>query len=622
MSEQNQQRHPQTAACLHQLFEEQVKRTPDAIALVLNDDEVSFADLNRRANRLAHYLRSQGAGPEIPVAIMLPRENEMVVGLLAILKSGAAYVPLDPRYPQERLEFMLGDTAASILITQQDLADRLPAGQADRFCIDRDQSFLARQPTENPVTAAYADNLAYVIYTSGSTGRPKGVGITHRSVVTFIEWTREVFFPAELANVLATTSICFDLSIFELFAPLSWGGTVILAENVLSLPTLNAAGRVTLINTVPSAMTELVREGQLPESVRVVNLAGEALRNTLVQRIYENNGIKRVVNLYGPSEDTTYSTIAEIVKGSTSAPTIGRPITNTEIHILDSDFQLVVDGVPGELCIGGAGLARGYLKQPELTATRFVPDPFSKVPGARLYRTGDRARYQEDDNIEFLGRVDHQVKLRGFRIELGEIETALRDDPKLAEAIVLVVGENGDERLVAYVVPKVKVFNQEVRARLQENLPDYMIPNGYLQLERMPLTANGKVDRRALAEMQPGHSEAHVPARTPVEEVLSGMWRDVLGIEQVGVNDNFFELGGHSLKAALLISRVRATFDFQMDLRQILATPTVARLSAYLLENEARTGQITLIAQLKTRVAKMSAEEVRALLRDKKKAKG
>jgi amino acid adenylation domain-containing protein len=610
---------------LHQLFELQVERTPEAIALVVNDDEVSFAELNERANRLAHYLRSRGAGPEVRVAVMLPRVIEMVVSLLAILKSGAAYVPLDPQYPQERLEFMLADTDASILITQEDLADKLPPEQAERFCVDRDQSLLASQPVDDPVDAARADNLAYVIYTSGSTGRPKGVGIAHRNVVTFIRWTREVFSDAEFAGVLATTSICFDLSIFELFAPLSWGGTIILAENLLALSTLPAAERVTLINTVPSAMTEVVREGCLPESVRAVNLAGEALRNTLVQRIYEFASIKRVLNLYGPSEDTTYSTFAEIIKGSAGTPTIGRPITNTETYILDSDLKAASIAAAGELYIGGAGVARCYLNRPDLTATRFVPDPFSKRLGARLYRTGDRARYQQDGNIEFLGRVDHQVKLRGFRIELGEIEIALRDDSRVSDAIVLVVGRNGDERLVGYVVPRITVSNREIRTKLQQSLPAYMVPNVYVQLERFPLTANGKVDRQTLATIEPARAtadESYLPARTPVEEVLAGMWRDVLGRDQIGVHDNFFELGGHSLKAAQLISRVRATFDFQMELRQILETPTVARLSEYLLKNETRPGQIALIAQLKTRVANMSAEEVRTLLRDKKRARG
>jgi len=614
---------PRGSGCvwtLHQLFEAQTARTPEAIALVVHDDELTFAELNSRANRLAHYLLSRGAGPEVPVAVMLPRSVEMVVSLLAILKSGAAYVPLDPQYPQERLEFMLDDTAATILITQGDLAGKLSHEGTEQFCVDQDQALLTMQSRENLSNAANADNLAYVIYTSGSTGRPKGVGITHRSVVAFIEWTREVFSSAELAGVLATTSICFDLSVFELFAPLSWGGTVILAENVLALPALSAAARVTLINTVPSAMTELVRDGRIPQSVTTVNLAGEALRNTLVQSIYEHPRIKRVVNLYGPSEDTTYSTIAEMVKGSTSAPTIGRPISNTQTYILDADLQRVAGGVAGELFIGGTGLARGYLNRPELTAMRFIPNPFATTPGTRLYRTGDRARYQEDGNIEFLGRVDHQVKLRGFRIELGEIETALRDHAKLSEAIVLVVGENGNERLVAYIVPKTEVSNRELKAHLQHRLPEYMVPNSYVQLERLPLTANGKVDRRALAAIGSAHNgDSHVAARTPVEEVLSGMWRDVLGVEEVGVHDNFFELGGHSLKAAQLISRVRATFDFQMELRQILETPTVAQLSEHLLENETRTGQIELIAQLKTRVAKMSPDEVRALLASMRK---
>jgi amino acid adenylation domain-containing protein len=616
-------------ACIHQLFEAQVKRSPDATAVVFDEERVSYDELNQRANRLAHYLRARGVGPEVRVAIMMSRSIEMIVSLLAILKAGGVYVPLEPQYPQERLAFMLADTAAAILVTQESMLARLQAEPAEVVCVDRDQSLFALHNTEDLESLEQADNLAYVIYTSGSTGRPKGVSITHRSAVTFLQWSREVFSQAELSGCLATTSICFDLSIFELFAPLSWGGTVILAEDILHLSGLPAANEVKLINTVPSAMTELVRDGLVPESVCTVNLAGEALQNTLVQRIYEQATIKRVINLYGPSEDTTYSTMAEMTKSSSEIPTIGRPIANTETYVLEQTLQPVPIGVAGELFIGGAGLARGYLHRPELTAERFIPDPFSGRAGARLYHTGDLARYQVDGNLEFLGRVDHQVKLRGYRIELGEIEAALGSHEQVSEVVVLTRGGAASEdlRLVGYVVrqPGSEVSSRELREYLQQRLPGYMIPAALVLLERLPLTANGKVDRSALPEAQLGRSavsEGYVAARTPEEELLAGIWREVLGVDQVGVYDNFFELGGHSLKATQLISRVRKALNFKMGLRQIFETPTLAGLTEQLLKNEAVSEHFTLIAQLKKRIGKMSAEEIRTALQNRKQARG
>jgi amino acid adenylation domain-containing protein len=625
----NTKKEDASEACIHQLFEAQVDRDPDAVAVAFDEERVSYNELNQRANRLAHYLRSRGVGPEVRVAIMMPRSIEMIVGLLAILKAGGVYIPLDPQYPQERLAFMFADTAASIVVTQASMLGRLQEEQAELLCVDKDQSLFALQNIENLESLAQPDNLAYVIYTSGSTGRPKGVSITHRSALTLLHWSREVFSQAELSGVLAATSICFDLSIFELFAPLSWGGTVILAEDILHLSGLPAANQVTLINTVPSAMTELVRDGLVPESVRTVNLAGEALQNTLVQRIYEQPTIKRVINLYGPSEDTTYSTMAEMAKGSCGIPTIGRPIANTETYVLDRTLEAVPIEVAGELYIGGAGLARGYLHRPELTAERFIPDPFSGRAGARLYHTGDLARYQADGEIEFLGRVDHQVKLRGYRIELGEIEAALGRHEQVSEVVVVARGgaASEEQRLVGYVVrqPGSGVSSRELREYLKQSLPDYMIPAALVLLEQMPLTANGKVDRSALPEAELGRgalSEGYVAARTPEEEMLAGIWREVLGVEQVGVHDNFFELGGHSLKATQLISRVRKALNFKMGLRQIFETPTLAGLTEQLLKDEAVSGHFALIAQLKKKIEKMSAEEIRSVLQNKKQARG
>ncbi|HZC02619.1 MAG TPA: amino acid adenylation domain-containing protein, partial [Gammaproteobacteria bacterium] len=395
-----------------------------------------------------------------------------------------AYVPLDPAYPEERLAFMLEDAQVAVLLTQAGLAPTLPQTTAQVVCLDREWERISQAPEGNPRSPLSPENLAYVIYTSGSTGIPKGVAIEHHSPVALLEWSRKIFTPDEFAGVLASTSICFDLSVFELFVPLSWGGRVILAENALQLPTLPMGQEVTLVNTVPSAMAELVRSEGVPISVRVVNLAGEPLQNTLVQQIYQQESIQRVFNLYGPSEDTTYSTFALVSKGSSKAPSIGRPLANTQVYLLDRHLHPVPIGVPGELYIGGAGLARGYLHRPELTPEKFIPHPFSALPGERLYRTGDVARYLPDGNLEFLGRLDHQVKVRGFRIELGEIEACLGGHPGVREVVVLAREDvPGQKRLVAYVVPNAEaevldheavdagLKTQDLRSYLQQKLP-------------------------------------------------------------------------------------------------------------------------------------------------------
>jgi amino acid adenylation domain-containing protein len=440
------------AVCVHQLFERQAERVPDKVAVVFEDQQMSYAELNRRANQLAHYLRGLGVGPEVLVGILMERSVEMIVGLLGVLKAGGAYVPLDPKYPAERLSFMIEDAGAAVLITQEGLLNRI-AGAAVREVIIVEQQSWGDERTENPRSAATAENLAYVIYTSGSTGRPKGVAIEHHSAATLLYWARETFSPEELQGVLASTSICFDLSVFELFAPLGWGGKVILAENALALPNLAAKAEVRLINTVPSVMSELVRMRAIPDQVRVVNLAGEALQRQLVEQLYEQQTIERVVNLYGPTEDTTYSTYAVMKRGEEGRVVIGRPIAQTRAYVVDVRGEVVPIGVAGELCLGGEGLARGYLKRADLTAEKFIPDGTSAQPGARLYRTGDLTRYLTDGNIEYLGRIDQQVKIRGFRIELGEIEATLSEHPAVTQAVVAFRDDPPvGQRLVAYIV--------------------------------------------------------------------------------------------------------------------------------------------------------------------------
>jgi amino acid adenylation domain-containing protein len=569
--------------CIHQLFEEQVERTPDNVAVVFEDQKLTYRELNAKANQLAHYLQTLGVRPEVLVGICVERSLFMLVGLLGILKAGGAYVPLDPKYPKERIAFMLEDAQVSVLLTQQTLVETLPQHSAQVVYLDADE-FAAGESVDNLTSEAKSTNLAYLLYTSGSTGKPKGVAIEHRSTVALLSWATAVFSREQLAGVLASTSFCFDISVFELFVPLSCGGKVMLAENALHLSSLPAADEVTLINTVPSAIAELLRGKGIPDGVCTVNLAGEALPQRVVELLYQQETIQEVFNLYGPSEDTVYSTYALVRRDSQKAPPIGRPISNTQTYILDAYQQPVPIGVPGELHLGGAGLARGYLNRPELTEEKFISHPFNNEPGTRLYKTGDLVRYLPDGNIEFLGRIDHQVKVRGNRIELGEIESILGQHPNVREVVVTAREDvPGDKRLFAYIVPNQEQATtpRDLRRFLKEKLPDYMMPSAFVLLEALPRTPNGKVDRRALPvpdQARPELEETFVAPRTPVEEVLVGIWAEVLGLDKVGVQDNFFELGGHSLLATQVISRVRDAFSVELSLYSLFEAPTISSL--------------------------------------------
>ncbi|MGZ4857994.1 MAG: amino acid adenylation domain-containing protein [Candidatus Angelobacter sp.] len=576
---------PYPSRCLHELFEEQAMRTPAEIALKCGQKALSYAELNRRANRIGQYLRKLGVGPEIPVGICMDRGLEMVTGLLGILKAGGCYVPLDPAYPPERLNLMLEDAQAPVLLTQSSLADRVDPAHSRVVCVDEEWQRIAAENCGDISAPVTPENLAYVIYTSGSTGKPKGVAIQHRSAAALLYWGRETFSAAELAGVLASTSICFDLSVFEIFQPLSVGGKVIVTSNALSLPQFTGSDEVTLVNTVPSAMRELIRMKGVPASVKTVNLAGEALQESLVRQIYELESVERVVNLYGPSEDTTYSTYVAIQRGEGELVTIGKPIANTQAYVLDEEMRAVPIGVPGELWLGGEGLARGYLRRPELTAERFVPDPFSERVGARAYRTGDQVRWRPDGNLEFLGRLDHQVKLRGYRIELGEIEAALLDLAHVEQAVVVARGgEETDKKLVAYLVFKDR-RNQtnvnELRAHLRARLPEYMVPSAFVLLDELPLTPNGKLNRKALPEPEDSEKEYVAPI-TPVEKTLAAIWSDVLKVKRPGIRDNFFEVGGHSLLAVQLISRVRELLHVELPVRQLFERPTIESVAQYI----------------------------------------
>jgi amino acid adenylation domain-containing protein len=573
--------------CIHELFEAQVERTPDAIAVVFEESRLTYRELNRRANQLAHRLRKMGVQSDTLVGICVERSLEMVVGLLGILKAGGAYVPLDPSYPKERLKFMLEDARPLALLTQRKLQEVLPSHQARVVYMDASAETGAEiEHGFGAELKSRSNCLAYVLYTSGSTGRPKGVAIEHRSAVAFATWARRVFTDEEFAGVLFSTSICFDLSVFELFVTLGNGGKVILAKNALELPTLPAANEVRMINTVPSAIAELARTNGIPRSVITVNLAGEPLAQSLVDKLYADCFVHRVYDLYGPTEATTYSTFTLRQRGGKA--TIGRPISNTHIYILDRHLRPVPIGVPGELYIGGDGLARGYLNRPELTAEKFIPDPFITEPGARLYRTGDLARFLPDGNIEYLGRLDHQVKIRGFRIELGEIESVLGGHPAVREAVVVVREDvPGDKRLVAYLTAKEgePANVSELRDLLQTKLPEYMVPSAFVTLDRFPLTPNGKVDRKALPMpdlARPELEKAFVAPRTSIERVLADIWGEVLGLKQIGVHDNFFDLGGHSLLAIRLQARVEKHFGRRAPLAALFQAPTVSEFAKLL----------------------------------------
>jgi amino acid adenylation domain-containing protein/non-ribosomal peptide synthase protein (TIGR01720 family) len=548
---------------LHHGFEEQARLQPDAIALIHRDAELTYAQLNRRANQLAHRLQDLGVGPEVRVGVAMPRSAELVIALMAVLKAGGTYVPLDPDYPSERVAYMLEDSQARVLLTQQHLLKQLPSLDTRIVLVEAGGAAFQACPQDNPPSRAQPCGLAYVIYTSGSTGRPKGVAIMHRNVLALIHWSRQVYSQKDLQGVLASTSVCFDLSVWEIFLTLARGGFMVMARNALELPELPARDRVRLINTVPSAVAALQREGAIPDSVRIINLAGEPLKQTLVDALYLQSSIEHVFDLYGPSEDTTYSTWTR--REAAGQANIGRPLTNTSGYLLDSQLQPVPVGTAAELYLAGDGITRGYLLRPALTAERFVPDPFSGN-GERMYRTADLTRYRAEGVIEYVGRIDHQVKVRGLRIELGEIETRLMALRSVREAVVLAVEGVGGQQLVAYVVPTTTGADaptltqliESIRPQLKAQLPEYMVPTQWVLLENLPLTPNGKLDRKALPAPDPARMQGeHVAPRSAVEATLISIWQDILKVEGIGVNDNFFALGGDSIISIQVVSRAR-----------------------------------------------------------------
>jgi amino acid adenylation domain-containing protein len=548
-------RNPRTL--LHEAFEAQVDRAPGALAVAWEGERLSFRELDERSNRLAAHLRALGVGPEVPVGVCVERSANLIVALLATLKAGGAYVPLDPAYPVQRNTYTLDDSGAKVVLTQTSaLASLPPLGERRAVLLDEQAAEIASRPAARLERLSDPSNLAYFIYTSGSTGRPKGVAIEHHSVVSLMRWCAEFFSPDDVAGVLASTSICFDISIFEMFAPLCLGGTMIVATNVLDVPYLRPDPPVTLISTVPSAMAELVRTRRVPPSARVTNLGGEALPGSLVEEIYRTTGIERVYNVYGPSEDTTYSTYALIPRDCRIAPPVGDPLPGTAVWLLDAEGTPVPFGQEGEVHLTGAGISRGYHGRPELTAERFLPDPFSGQPGARMYRVGDLGRFLPDGQLHYVGRIDFQVKIRGFRIELGEVEDALMRHPAVREAAVMARGEVAEGKyLVAWLAvdgPMPEIA--ELRSFLGLTLPGYMIPSRFVRVDALPRTLNGKVDRKALPDSEAAPSGA--PARegaVPLSFAQQRLWfLDRLQTGEPAYNEPAaFDLGGAVDRAAL-----------------------------------------------------------------------
>ncbi|MBZ5522271.1 MAG: amino acid adenylation domain-containing protein [Acidobacteriia bacterium] len=579
--------------CIHELFEAQAARTPHALAVAYEGETLTYRELNRQANRLAHYLRGLGVRPDDRVAICVERELEMVVGILAVLKAGGAYVPLDPAYPVERLEYMLGDSAPVALLVNLSadvrtaLSAVLTTGSIPVVDLKTDaHAWVDGSETDlNPAKIGLKpNNLAYVIYTSGSTGKPKGVMVEHRNTVNLICWAHRVFSDDVLARTLFSTSLNFDMAVYECFVPLTRGASTRVVSNALAL----AGGDVdvTLISTVPSVLKMLIEDEAVPTAVQVVNVGGEPLRRSLVEGIFAGTEVKLVCNLYGPSETTTYSTCAAMKREDGFAAHIGRPIANTRVYILDGEMEPVPVGVVGEIYIGGAGVGRGYLNREELTAERFVQDRFAGEEGARMYRTGDLARWLADGNIEYLGRNDFQVKIRGFRVELGEIEARLLEHKGVHEAIVAAREDRpGEQRLVAYYTAgeDVELSAEDLRSHLAGRLPEYMVPAAYVSLAKLPLTASGKLDRKALPSPD---GEAYVTRgyEAPVGEMettVARIWAEVLKLERVGRHDNFFEAGGHSLLAIKLMSLFRQ-IGIETTVAGLFNHPTIESFAASL----------------------------------------
>ncbi len=606
--------------CVHELFAAQASANPEAIAVVCNGESLTYGELNQRADQLARFLRGRDVGPDSLVAVSMDRSLELIVALLGILKAGGAYLPLDPSYPADRIRFMLEDSNTSLMLTRsqekRQMAD--PPMGVQAVSLDTEWEEISREQDVESSPAATAENLAYVIYTSGSTGRPKGVQIPHRAVVNFLQtmWREPGLTAADI--LLSVTSISFDIAGLEIFLPLTTGARVVIATSselfdAAKMKSLIRDCRATVMQATPSFWQFLIESGWTGDEQLKILCGGEALSRALANQLLECGS--QVWNLYGPTETTIWSTLARITPGN-GPVSIGRPIANTQTYILDAHLQPVPVGVPGELHIGGDGVARGYLDRPELTAERFIANPFLKN-SSPLYRTGDIARYRTNGEIECLGRNDFQVKLRGHRIDLGEIESVLRDHPDVREVVAtLREDEAGQKQIVAYVLAKSgsSAGTGSLQQALKARLPDYMTPGAFMLLEKFPLTPNGKIDRKALpapTRQESAATLAYNPPRTPTEETLAKIWQELLRQPRVGVDDNFFEIGGHSLLAMQFMARVRSKLDTELSLRNIFEHPTVAKLAGVLEEKQKQPPQM---AAPPPRASRISPEHAKELL--------
>ncbi len=606
--------------CIHELFEAQVERTPDAIAVVFEDQQLSYCELNARANQLAHYLQTLGVKPEVLVGICLERSIEMIIGLLAILKAGGAYVPIDPTYPQPRLALLLNDAPLTVLLTQQYLLAQMPPHTAKVICFDDDINWQAGSSAikQNPVNQTTPANLVYVIYTSGSTGTPKGITIQHQSLVNFVQAAIAEYELQAQDRILQFASISFDAACEEIFPCLLHGATLVLRtdEMLVSIKAFNEKCQQHCISVldIPTAFwhqitSELATSAlKLPESLRLVIIGGEKAApdkvNIWQQQVESGIGL---INSYGPTETTVVATVCDLTTVEGEVP-IGRAIANMQTYVLDSDLQPVPIGVWGELYIGGIGVARGYLHQPELTSEKFIPNPFSDRPGSRLYKTGDRVRYRSDGQIEFSDRIDNQVKIRGFRIELGEIEALINEHPSVMEATVISRKDVSDyEQLVAYVVANTSAVDlmsntqvvSQLRQHLEAKLPNYMMPSAFVMLDALPLTPNGKVDRQALpapSTTRPKLEAAYQPPQTEIEKTIASIWQEILNIGDVGIHDNFFELGGHSLLLIQVHSKLQKVFQRDFTLVDMFEYPTISHLAKYFSQESSEETSVLLLA--------------------------
>jgi amino acid adenylation domain-containing protein len=607
-----------------ELFAEQVRRRGEEVAVICDQEQISYIELDRRSNQLGRYLKNLGVGPEKLVAISVDRSIDMVLAMVGILKAGGAYVPIDPAYPSDRFRFMAEDSDIGVLLTQRRLVQRIPQLKANVVCLDRDWDEIAQQSNQSFETRVLPENLAYVIYTSGSTGQPKAAAVSHRSMIRLLRETNYIQFHGDEV-VAQTVNMSFDPSTFEIWGALLNGGRLVIISNDVLLDVERFAAEIVDKGVqVMFLATALFNEvGRLKpamfNSVKHLLIGGEAIYPVTAAAVLEHGGPERLVNAYGPAECTTFSGwyhIREVARDAPSVP-IGQPLANTQLYVLDRNRNLEPVGIMGQLYIGGEGLARGYWRRPELTAERFVPDPYGSQSGGRLYTSGDLARWMEDGNLEFFGRADSQIKIRGFRVELGEIEVALLQHAKVRNCAVVMKTVSSGKQLVAYVSGEANA--DELKNYLKAKLPEYMVPGVYVMLPELPLNTNGKVDRRALPEVEervPQEIQEDVPeAMNAVEELLADIWKDVLGVARVSMRSNFYDLGGHSLLALRVVSRINDYFQTGLSVRTLLEYPVLMEFAQRLRSTSTRPIQeMEKIAKIGLMVRRMSPEERKAAL--------